>query len=438
MQAAGTGSQLVVYAAKSSPRLFYILDWIFKERLGIDVTVTTDIAAAQTAPFFISYGEPYSGACSIPDSGLLWATGIAQQNITTGDWQGPGVLYHKDIEGYDIPFDIFSATFFLISRYEEYYNYTPDKHDRYPPTESLLYRNGWLKRPVVDEWITAFGKLLSEKYRVTVIPPEFTFQPSYDIDIAFSYLHKGNRRSFGAFIRDILSANTSQLKERISVARGKKQDPYDSFDTLRQWHTAFGYTPFYFILASLQTTDFDKNISPANKHMQRIIRSLSEEGTVGMHPSYYSGKFAEYRQKEKETLEEITCKPISTSRQHYIKLHLPDTYHNLIQLGITDDHSMGYGSHLGFRAGTGSSFPWYDLQNEEQAPLRIYPFCFMDTTAMYEEKLNAEEAFTVLKGMRSILESTSSQLVTIFHNFSLGTAPEWNGWKEAYENFIKR
>ena len=98
---------------------------------------------------------------------------------------------------------------------------------------------------------------------------------------------------------------------------------------------------------------------------------------------------------------------------------------------------MGYGSHLGFRAGTGNSFFWFDVEKDTVTPLRVYPFCFMDTTAHYEAKLSPADAFRKLEAMSKLLEHTGSTMITIFHNFSLGTSSEWRGWKQAYETFLQ-
>jgi hypothetical protein len=98
---------------------------------------------------------------------------------------------------------------------------------------------------------------------------------------------------------------------------------------------------------------------------------------------------------------------------------------------------MGYGSRSGFRAGTGRSFLWYDLTTESTTPLRVHPFCFMDSTAHFEEGLSPDEAFTKLDQMRARLMLTHSSLVTVFHNFSLGSDKGWDGWAERYEQFLK-
>src|SRR5690606_19571944 len=108
--------------------------------------------------------------------------------------------------------------------------------------------------------------------------------------------------------------------------------------------------------------------------MQNLIQGFEAEGKTGMHPSYFSFEKCIFK-KEKAFLEETTGKKLSDSRQHYIRLKVPETYYHLIEEAITDDWSMGFGAQLGFRAGTGRSFLWYDLKNETVSFLRIHPFC---------------------------------------------------------------
>ena len=170
--------------------------------------------------------------------------------------------------------------------------------------------------------------------------------------------------------------------------------------------------------------------------MVRVIKNLVRESTIGIHPSYFSERGGALG-KEKKVLEQVSGRSINISRQHYIKLKMPQTYRLLLENGITEDYSMGYGSHLGFRAGTGNSFLWYDVEKDAITPLRIFPFCFMDTTAHYEAKLSATEAFEKLEAMSKKLHNTGSTMITVFHNFSLGTSIEWRGWRQAYEQFMQ-
>lgn len=427
---------IVVYSASGSNRLKYTLDWLLKERLQLDYRVTHNEQETAGLQFFISYGKPAANALSIPDSGLLWQTGTKNCSPAIGTWNELPALFAMKDSGCTLPFDLFSATFFLLSRYEEYYHYKPDKHDRYPATESVLYKNRWLQRPVVDEWVSTLRKQLQPYLEHTLNSSSFVFQPTYDIDMAYSHIHKGAGRIIGAYVRALLRGDVRQINERTQVLKKKQKDPYDSFRWLRQLHKQHDIKPLYFVLSTVKTTAFDKNIHPQHPAMMRVIKNLAKESTVGIHPSYYS-HLDDKVHKEKSILESVSGRSVHISRQHYIKVKMPDTYRLLIRNHITEDYSMGYGSYLGFRAGTGNSFSWYDVENDVVTSLRVHPFCFMDTTAHYEAKLSATEAFEKLNAMCAILEKTGSTLITIFHNFSLGTSAEWKGWRLAYEHFMQ-
>jgi hypothetical protein len=426
---------VLVYSAADSPRLRYVLDWILRERLHLTYRITDNDYEATHAPVVISYGKAFPKSISIPDAGLLWQTGTTEVSVDTGTWQNEPTLFASHKKLFTLPFDMFSGVFWLLSRYEEYQPYKADKHGRYPARSSLMYRKGCLQRPLADEWVAELRRTL-QRSGAEVKPTTFVYQPTYDIDIAYSHLYKGATRIAGAYLRALLRMDVKQLKERTEVLKSKQKDPYDSFRWLRQLHSAYGYKPVYFVLAAEKTTLFDKNIKLQHPAMMRVVRNLAKEGVVGMHPSYYSDKVSVLA-NEQEQMAKAAEQQITQSRQHYIKVKLPDTYRLLLQRSITDDHSMGYGSHFGFRAGTGASFIWYDLLKEEVTSLRVHPFCFMDTTAHYEQKMNVQDAFTRLHAMAQVLEQSGSVLVTVFHNFSLGTAREWKGWRHAYESFLQ-
>ncbi len=427
---------VLIYAPFKSNRLLYVLDWVFKIRIGVNYTLTNKEEAI--AECSIVYGKLLShNVFTIPSCGLLHETSIARHNIPTGEWNNIPTLYATEDKTYSVPFDIFSAIFFLLSRYEEYFDFTPDKHNRYPATESILYKNNWLERPLIDEWITQLRTKLESTCNISSPAPKpFTYIPTYDIDIAWSYKNNGTLRNIGGLARDVLSARFAEVGKRIQTLT-VGNDPYDSFEFLQGLHKQYKFNPIYFILSTLNTGKFDKNISPLHSDMQTIIKSFAAEGTVGIHPSYHMDTKPDLLDEEKSTLEKIISNTITQSRQHFIRLRFPETYCQLISSGIRTDYSMGYGANLGFRAGTGMPFKWFNIEKDEETALTIYPFCFMDSTAHYEEELTAEAAFDKLEQMKTLLQQNNSMLITVFHNFSLGTATEWKGWAIHYSEFLK-
>ena len=182
---------------------------------------------------------------------------------------------------------------------------------------------------------------------------------------------------------------------------------------------------------------YDKNILPANTAMQSLIRQHADKYTVGIHPSWQSGDEHSLLGKEIKILEGISGKTVTTSRQHFIRFTLPDTFRRLLAAGIKEDYSMGYGSINGFRASVASPFFWYDLEKEEQTDLLLHPFCYMEANSFYEQKVSSQEALEEMLHYLNEVKKVNGTLITLWHNTFLGTDPFFAGWREVYQQFIK-
>ena len=111
-----------------------------------------------------------------------------------------------------------------------------------------------------------------------------------------------------------------------------------------------------------------------------MIKHLADHAEIGIHPSYASNESFNILEIEKNRLENIIKKEVKLSRQHFLKLDIPKTYRNLLELSITDDYTMGYASHLGFRASICTPFYFYDLELESSTIMKVHPFSVMDAT----------------------------------------------------------
>jgi len=151
---------------------------------------------------------------------------------------------------------------------------------------------------------------------------------------------------------------------RLAVLAGMQKDPFDCYEYLDELHRNYQLNPIYFFLVATSTGLYDKNISPYEHAMWQLMKRHSKKYAVGIHPSWRSNEKPALFEKEKKILETIKNGAVKLSRQHYIKMSLPDTYQNLYAAGITDEYSMGYGSINGFRASVASSFFWYNLKEE--------------------------------------------------------------------------
>ncbi len=415
---------LTVYASHDSPRLRYVLRWMLEDCLGLEWNLTNDSAADA----HLAYGDGRRAPVVIPDGGLLWQRGLPP---------GPPHFENVGVKDGRFHIDILSAAFYHLARCEEYAPFTPDKHGRFPHIESTLHKAGLIEKPVLDQWIELLRIALTNRCGLRIMKPSFRFQPTYDIDIAYAYHHKGFARTAGGILRDLKKGAVAAVRARLGVLGGRQKDPYDAYDFLRKLHAAHSLKPVTFFLAAAKPTARDKNISPKHPAFSALVQAAVVEGTVGLHPSYYSSETAALISTEKAAVEKAAGTSIEQSRQHFIRLRFTQTYRALLAAGIAHDWSMGFPDAPGFRAGTSRPFRWYDLEREEETALRIHPFCFMDVTARDYLGLAPDAAFGRLRALRAAVEEVGGMLTTVFHNFSLGTVKDWAGWREGYAAFVE-
>lgn len=428
---------MIVYVNKITPRLLYITDFIGKEIRERPFELTTDIEvfrnyigekinySAQRISENDFYLQPHS---------LLFENNIQPQLPRCFEIDGNKVFFKTDG---DHPFDIFAATFYLLSRYEEYLPHQKDMYGRFAHENSLAFKENYLHLPLINIWLKNFTNTLKRKFpSFTIHNSRFTFLPTYDIDEAYAYKYKRWIRTFGGAVKSMVNGQWSMANGRTKVLFGNKKDPYDSYAWMDTLNEKYDLHPVYFFHVARKNAKYDKNILPSRPVVQRLIKRHSEKYSVGIHPSWQSGDDESLLMKEKNYLEKISDKKITSSRQHYIRFTLPHTFRRLIDAGITDDYSMGYGSINGFRASVASSFYWYDLEKEEKTNLLLHPFCFMDANSFYEQKFSAEQTAEELKNYYDTVRSVNGTLITIWHNSFLGTEKKFKGWKEIYEQFI--
>ncbi|THU37184.1 hypothetical protein FAM09_19735 [Niastella caeni] len=429
---------LLIYTHTITPRLQYIVEFIGRELFDEAIQITTDEAyyKASTLPRLNYSVQEFSDEeFFIRNTPLLFETGVRPQTIECFE-----INFHKaffETRG-DFPFDILAASFYLISRYEEYLPHEKDAYGRYAHTNSLAYREHFLSQPLINYWLQSFRKALQFKFPDLVFKQaQFKCVLTYDIDIAWSYLHKGWKRTLGGFVNSISKGEWARVKDRWLVLRGKRKDPFDCFEWLDAWHLYCRLKPHFFFLAAKRTSRYDKNNSYQKKAFRDLVAYYANAAHLGWHPSWQSGDDPALLKEELEWLEVVSDIKIAQSRQHYIRFSLPVTYRRLIQTGIEKDFSMGYGSINGFRASVCSPFYWYDLEKEAATSLMLYPFCFMDANSLFEQKQTPQQTYNELIQYYERVKGCKGVFIPIWHNFILGTDPLYEGWRSMFELFMK-
>jgi hypothetical protein len=423
---------LTVITDQKGPRLEYILDYILKELCGIEYILVYDIHQIPVGPCIYYCPLPsIENQIHIVPIGLLSENNIKPQKIEIGNWLGNTTLFAN--EKGNIPFDVFSASFYLISRYEEYLDHRKDKFGRYSHLDSIAFNNNFLHQPLVNIWAKELQKIIMAAFPAMQFSKRVSrFIPTYDIDIAWKYKHKGWIRTMGGLVKSIVNAPAA-VSYRIKVILGLEKDPYDEYEWLDTFHLKNNLKPEYFFLIANKIKGKDKNVHPSKKAYQHLIAKQSLANYVGIHPSWQSGDSVKILQDEIATMEKITGKPVYKSRFHYLRFNLPNDYQKLIDLGIIEDYSMGYGTINGFRASVSTPFYWYNLKTETTTSLLIYPFCWMDATCYYQLKHTTKQAFEELSIFKKLVNQCNGDLIILSHNNFFSGENGLDEWKRSYE-----
>jgi hypothetical protein len=429
---------LLVYSHRITPRIRYIFKHILTSTLLIPVSFTSkveDFVAHNGLK--LSYTKTALGSeFFIKSNDLLFEQGVNDLEINVQKWDDVPCFFATNINS-SLPFDIFAASFYLITRYEEYLPHVKDTHGRFTAEQSLAFKYKFLEKPVIDIWSYKFLSLLKERFSdYTYKTRKYNYISTIDIDNAYAYKHKSFIRGFGGFFMDIFRFKLRDVWNRTAVNLNLKKDPFNTFNELLSFKKEFNIKTIFFFSIGDYTT-FDTNVSASKNKYKLLIKNVQDYALVGLHPSYFTMNNASMLKKEKGRLENITNTTIKKSRQHYLRFNLPETYQQLIDLEIDEEYSMGYASNVGFRASTCTPFYFYDLDFEIQTPLKVFPFALMDTTLNDYLKLTPKQSLGKIRDLRNEIKAVNGTFITLFHNESLSDYLRWKGWKRLYESMLK-
>ena len=431
--------KMLVLVPKVTGRVMYAMELLLGQLLGLefDCTVDAEQFNAYEGPK-MQYGSQHHGeAPFVKAVDLLFERHIHEQSFRTVDFEGTVAPYAVYGQGNLLPFDVFAASFFLVSRYEEYLSQVRDQYGRFRAESTWMFENDMLQKPLVDIWTLALGARLQAVYPdLPIKKRKFTFIPTYDVDAAWAYKSKGVYRTLGGFIKDLSSGDRERIRERHQVLRGKRKDPFDSFEFQFELQKEFKLKPIYFILCGEYDTN-DKNISIRKAAFRSLIKTLGDHADVGIHPSFSSYLDIDKLRKEINSLSEVLHRPLTKSRQHFLRMNLPRSYQKLIELDISDDYTMGFASQAGFRAGIADSFRFYDLENDMVTNLRVHPFALMDGTMRDYLNLDLEASYALTTQLIDEVKAVGGTFIYLTHNETLGGEQRWVGWPEMYRRMLE-
>lgn len=431
---------LLVHVPKLTNRLGYTLNVLLRHVLHIEFNITTDEA------YYLAYGDAkfcygprrLDDSLHIKSSHLLFETSIEEQQPRPFRHDGQWMMFPVYGHDLDLPFDLLAATFYMVSRYEEYLPHREDEHGRFVTGESLAVACGFKDEPVVDQWACLLRRMLQERYPDLQLPTRYyRFVQTVDIDAAWCFLHKGAFRTVIGGLRDlIVRRDPAEMKLRWRVLRHRENDPFDTFDYIISQHRRVpgSYLLFFCLLADYD--QYDKPASYLNPHTRQLLQHLGDYAKMGIHPGYTTLEQPRNADIETKRLETILHRTIVRSRYHFLRLQLPVSYRILQHAGIRHDYTMGYADDTGFRAGISSPYPFYDLERDIETELTIHPFCVMDTTLQKYLKLSPEKGAERYRQLIESVQRVDGTFCCIIHNQNLCERYGWQGWRDTYEKML--
>ncbi len=436
---------------------------LFFSIYGIDWQVMSykEFAGAELSPLpvVLSYGKEE------PEGSFPWHVHIYESRLFSEQYLRPASMPERPLERFnDLPviyqgskqikghvrcvgrlietdIDIIASAFFMLTRYEEVVSPIQDRFQRFPATASLAYKEAFLHRPIVNEyiellwsWIEKFN--LGLKRRKLWNGKDFAVCLTHDVDALRKY-------NWYPPLRAIASWTLKHGKPGRSLAvikdysRAKlKGDPYDKFDYLIKLSRQHGFvSTFYFMSGG--RTKYDQNYQITDRRTGALMGKIRGNGfEVGLHTSFDAYKAPELLVAEKAKLEEVLGVKVTGCRQHYLRWKTPESWRAREQAGLKYDTSLSFADHEGFRCGICVPFRPFDVIENRELNIWELPLIVMDGSLFTYQGLSPERALNRVRSLIETVETHNGLFVLLWHNSSLDDF-ERPGWKYVYEEVVE-
>lgn len=421
---------LYVLLETPSPRARYATRHVLERMLGWPVTFVASREELRSAHGIkLSYGPtPVEGAFHLAYSGHF--------DTRNGPVATVGSGADLKIFPVDREFDLVAAVFHLLALEAEQRITVRDTHGRIPADELLLVRCGAHEFPMVDLWALDLAQRMRSVF--TELPaPVRTYRHvlTVDVDNGLRYAARPLHRALGATIKDLVGGKSARLAERWRVRRGQAPDPYARFvDRVSDVHDAVDRT-IAFVLTRGEGP-FDHAARIGHPAYTALLERLGKVAEVGLHPSYVSSREEQLIPRERDHLAAVTGRIPTVTRQHFLRWQLPGTFRALRAQGFIEDHSIGFSDRCGFRTGTCTPFPWYDLERDEETPLMLHPFAVMDSAVAHGTGEGLRTAIGEMKRINDRVRAVNGTFISVWHDRFLSGHDEFEQGPEAMRELI--
>ncbi len=361
-----------------------------------------------------------------------------------------GPVWHATPAGLALEIDILGSVFFLLTRYEEIVRRTRDEHERFPASASLAAIEGFLERPLADEYVDVLWAAMHSLWpELTRRPSTFRLRLTHDVDQPWASWGQPPGSVARSVAGDLLRRRDPVLAARrarsfLDARTGRvDRDPLNTFDLIMDTSERHNLRSAFYFMAGNGPGDSDFRYRLTDPPFECLLRRIHERGhEVGLHASYGSHRSSERTRAEADALRD-TCsnagfdQPVWGVRQHYLRFENPQTWRNQESAGLEHDSTLGFAEQIGFRAGTCREYPVFDLLDRRPLNLRERPLIVMDGTLLGYLRLGPEEATSRARALVDVCRRHQGDAVLLYHNDTLAGERQRAHYRELIQELTR-
>lgn len=430
---------------KYVPEKKYIIDVLLSDFLGLDyklsifstedyrITLPNNNVVVIKDQFFKKYDDAtgYLNAKNIPErTNTVNYPLISEKDLPIIYGRA---LYEENDNTIICGIDIFASCFFMLTRWEEYVSKTRDLHNRFMGRQSCAFKNNFIHRPIVNEYIDLLYSLFQKKgFNQPRRKTEFQIIPTHDIDKIYMPYH------IKEYLADIyLTKKISNIFKRFKL-QTSKANPFNTFSFLMALSEQYGLRSRFYFKSNVKTK-YDTPYDIRSTYISTVIGNIQKNNHIlGFHPGYNTYNNPVEWKKQKNDLEESLNTTLYEGRQHYLRFNIPDTWEIWESNNMTTDSTMCYSDTLGFRCGTSIPFPVFNIKSRKVYRLHEQPVVLFDR-ALHSYTYSADILNKIQENIiyyKNICKKYKIPLTLLFHNSSFDNI-RWIKWDYIYERIFQ-
>jgi len=452
-----------------TPEREYIAAVVLRSFFGLDVEIAPDaindtcLCADDGKELRLSDGlfacpqEDWLSLKTLPKTPLpIWRTAGCGLNLPDHLGELP-VIYGSDPDRPDflrvednsihLGLDVFGSAFFMLTRYEEAVLPDRDEHDRFPHEAALAFREGFLDRPIVNEYVEVLWACLHRLWPgLERRSRSYCVAPSHDVDHPLSVAGVGPLQAARTLAGDLVKRRDFDLAWRRARALLKAPsgfhdaDPANTFDFIMGLSEWLGLqSAFYFITGHTGGT-IDGCYTIDSDWIRSLMRDIHARGhEIGLHPSYNTYRNEDETRVEFQHLKNAARKEGINQerwggRQHYLRWRPGHTWRNWEHTGLDYDSTLGFPGHVGFRAGTCYEYPVFDLETRRSLALIERPLIAMDVTLFSDLYMGLDDEAIIRRcaDLARTCKVFGGVFTLLWHNDNLASSKQ----KELYRTIL--